>query len=152
MQLPLLRKDFIIDPYQVYEARYYGADAVLLIVAALEKTQLKELKDLIESLGLYPLVEVHDERELEIALDLESPIIGINNRDLKTFNVDLNTAVKLSGLIPPNRLIISESGISSPDDIRFLYKHGIRTFLIGEILVKSGKISEVLAGFLNINN
>ena len=151
VQLPLLRKDFIIDPYQVYEARCYGADAVLLIVAALEITLLKELKYLIESLGMYPLVEVHDEIELEIALDLESPIIGINNRDLKTFNVDLTTAVNLSDLIPPDRLIISESGISSPEDILFLYKHGIRTFLVGEILVKSGNISDVLACFLNIN-
>lgn len=151
VELPLLRKDFIIDPYQVYEARYYGADAVLLIVAALEKERLRELKYLIESLGLYPLVEVHDERELETALDLECSIIGINNRDLKTFNVDLGTAVKLSGLIPQDKLIISESGISSPDDIRFLYDHGIRTFLVGEILLKSKEISEVLTGFLNFN-
>jgi indole-3-glycerol phosphate synthase len=151
VELPLLRKDFIIDPYQVYEARYYGADAVLLIVAALEIVQLKELKELVESLGLYPLVEVHNERELQTALDLDCTIIGINNRDLKTFNVDLNTAIRLSSLIPEDKLVISESGISTPDDIRLLYEYGIKVFLIGEILIKSQHIADLLYSFLNFN-
>lgn len=151
VNLPLLRKDFIIDPYQVYESRCHGADAVLLIVTALETTQLKELKDAIESLGLHTLVEVHNEKELETALDLDCSIIGINNRDLRTFNVDLNTAIRLSKLIPSDKLIISESGISTPHDIEVLYNSGIKAFLIGEILVKSQNVAELLDSFLNFN-
>ncbi|NIT14284.1 MAG: indole-3-glycerol phosphate synthase TrpC [Candidatus Dadabacteria bacterium] len=137
VDLPLLRKDFMIEPYQLYEAKYYGADAVLLIVAALGYEQLAELKSTAQSLGLHALVEVHNVKELETALSLNSDIIGINNRDLKTFDVSLQTSVELSRYIPDDILIISESGIQSPEDIKSLKSHGISSFLIGESLMKS---------------
>jgi len=152
VNIPLLRKDFIIDPYQVYESKIYGADAVLLIVAALDPILLLELKELIESLDMHPLVEVHDEEELEIALDNNCDIIGINNRDLKTFHVDLNTAIRLVKLIPANKLVISESGIKNNEDISLLNSHGIHTFLIGEILMKLDDPSNKLTNFLGLSN
>lgn len=137
VDLPLLRKDFMIDPYQIYEARCSGADAILLIVAALSADQLTELKSVAGTLGLHTLVEVHNVKELRTALDLKSEIIGINNRDLKTFSVDLQTSVNLKKLIPEDILTISESGIHSIDDIRLLQAQGINSFLIGESFMKA---------------
>ena len=117
LETPLLRKDFIIDPYQVYEARLFGADAILLIVAALDPSVLKELLDLTHSLDMNAIVEVHDDVELERALDAGGRIIGINNRDLRTFDVDLNVSINLSKKIPRDKIVIAESGISSIEDI-----------------------------------
>ncbi|MEW6145296.1 MAG: indole-3-glycerol phosphate synthase TrpC [Thermodesulfobacteriota bacterium] len=137
VDIPLLRKDFIIDPYQVYEARLYGADAVLLIVSALAQDELKELLGLAHSLGMNAVVEVHDERELDMALDAGSRIIGINNRDLRTFEVDLGVSARLSRNIPEGVIAIAESGISSRDDIKKLMAQGVRVFLIGETFMKA---------------
>lgn len=137
VDIPLLRKDFIVDPYQVYEARYYGADAMLLIVAALEQDMLKELLRLTHSLELNAIVEIHNESELERALQAGSRIIGINNRDLRTFEVDLGVSVRLAKKIPPDVIVIAESGIGSPEDIRSLRKEGVHVFLIGETFMKA---------------
>jgi len=134
---PLLRKDFIVDPYQVYESRHYGADALLLIVAALDQKLLKELLSLTESLGMNALVEVHDEKELELALDAGAGIIGINNRDLKTFTVDLDVSLNLSKRVPGGTIVVAESGIKSNEDIHKLRSHGVHVFLIGETFMKS---------------
>jgi indole-3-glycerol phosphate synthase len=145
---PLLRKDFIIDPYQVYEARAAGADALLLIVAILSQNNLKELLDLSHELGMECLVEVHDEADIEVALSSGAGIIGINNRNLKTFVVDIQTTGKLRPLIPPDRLVVSESGISSREDIAVMKRWNINAVLIGEALVSSPdiglKIKELL--------
>ena len=129
---PLLRKDFIFDPYQVYEARAYGADALLLIVAMLEPGQMTELLALSRELGMGCLVEVHNEAELEVALASGASIIGINNRDLTSFTVDLAVTGRLRPLIPPDRLVVSESGIRSRDDIERVREWGVDAVLIGE--------------------
>ncbi|HEY4711686.1 MAG TPA: indole-3-glycerol phosphate synthase TrpC, partial [Dehalococcoidia bacterium] len=136
--LPLLRKDFIFDLYQVYESRAYGADALLLIAAILSQEQLKELISLSHSLGLRCLVEVHNEGEVERAVLSEAEIIGINNRDLNTFVVDINTTRRLRPLIPKEKTIVSESGIKSRKDIEKLEKWGVDAVLIGEALVTAG--------------
>ncbi|MGD9652100.1 MAG: indole-3-glycerol phosphate synthase TrpC [Candidatus Dadabacteria bacterium] len=137
VSIPLLRKDFMIDPYQVYEARVRGADAILLIVAALDQSLLVELQTLARSLGLGVLVEVHDEAELERALSAGSDIIGINNRDLRTFEVDLGVSERLSRMIPGGVTIVAESGISSGNDIKRLRSRGVHVFLIGETFMKA---------------
>jgi len=138
--LPLLRKDFIFDPYQVYESRAYGADALLLIAAILSQGQLKELVSLSHSLGLRCLVEVHNEGEVERAVLSESEIIGINNRDLNTFVVDINTTRRLRPLVPKEKIVVSESGIKSKRDIEKLGKWGIDAVLVGEALVTAGDV------------
>ena len=132
---PLLRKDFIFDPYQIYESRAYGADCLLLIVAILEDKQLEELLSLSRELGMDCLVETHNESEIERALNVEARIIGINNRDLKTFEVDLNTTIHLSKLIPEGYIVVSESGIKSRKDVTQLSQCGVNAVLIGEMLV-----------------
>lgn len=137
VETPLLRKDFIIDPYQVYEARLYGADALLLIVASLEQSLLSDLLELTHSLGMNAIVEVHDEAELDRALDAKSRIIGINNRDLKTFDVDLNVSINLSAKVGSDKIVIAESGIRSIDDIDNLRANGVHVFLIGETFMKA---------------
>lgn len=134
---PLLRKDFIVDPYQVYEARLFGADAILLIVAALDQSILAELLDLTHMLNMDAIVEVHDEDELERALDVGSRIIGINNRDLRTFDVDLNVSINLSKRVSTDKIVIAESGISSIEDIDRLRGEGVHVFLIGETFMKA---------------
>lgn len=141
--LPLLRKDFILDPYQLYEARAYGADAALLIVALLQlcpqgapEEQLKELVALCAELGIEPLIEVHSLAELEVALLADSPLIGINNRNLTTFQTDLEVTLRLLREIPPGKLVISESGIQDRADILRLEEAGVTAFLIGETLVR----------------
>jgi len=140
VRLPLLRKDFIFDPYQVYESRAYGADALLLIVAILSQEQLDELLSLSHSLGLRCLVEVHSRDEVERALLSQAEIIGINNRDLNTFTVDINTTHRLLPLIPRQRIVVSESGIRSRSDVEKLKEWGVNAVLVGEALVTASDI------------
>jgi indole-3-glycerol phosphate synthase len=136
-----LRKDFIFDPYQVYEARAYGADCLLLIVAILSPEKLSELLQLNRQLGMMCLVEVHNEKEIEIALRSGAKIIGINNRDLNTFSVDLNTTARLRPLIPADRIVVSESGIRTHEDMEKLKEWGIDAALIGEALMSAPDIA-----------
>lgn len=140
VRLPLLRKDFIFDQYQIYESGAYGADALLLIVAILGQEQLEELLSLSHSLGLSCLVEVHNEAEVERALLSGAKIIGINNRDLNTFVVDINTTRRLRPLIPRERIVISESGIRNRGDMEKLKGWGVNAILVGEALVTAGDI------------
>jgi len=139
--LPLLRKDFLCDPYQVYESRAYGADSLLLIVAILTPEKLGELLGLSHELNMSCLVEVHNEAELEIALRSGARIIGINNRDLQTFTVDLTVTERLRPLIPPDRIVVSESGIKDRSDIEKLGKWGVDAVLIGESLMSAPNIA-----------
>ena len=134
-QSPVLRKDFLFDPYQVYEARAIGADAILLIVAILEPAQLRDMLELALSLGMESLVEIHDEAELEVAVDAGAPIIGINNRDLRTFITDLAVSRRLAPLAPKSKVIVSESGINHPEDLQTLGECGVNAVLVGEALV-----------------
>jgi len=140
IELPLLRKDFIFDPYQVYESCAYGADALLLIVASLSQEKLEELLSLSHSLGLNCLVEVHNEDEVERALLSQAKIIGINNRDLNTFTIDINITSRLRPLIPQERIVVSESGIRSRGDVEKLKGWGVNAVLVGEVLVTTGNI------------
>ncbi|MFC1940093.1 indole-3-glycerol phosphate synthase TrpC [Chloroflexota bacterium] len=140
-KLPLLRKDFLCDPYQIYESRAYGADSLLLIVAILASEQLDGLIGLSNQLGMDCLVEVHNEAELDIALRSQARIIGINNRDLKTFTVDLATTGRLRPLIPPDRIVVSESGIKNRDDLKKLKDWGVDAVLIGESLMSAPNIA-----------
>ena len=143
--LPVLRKDFTIDTYQVWEARVIGADCILLIVAAIGDAQLMELSALALELGLDVLVEVHDEHELERALDLRLPLIGINNRDLRTFETRLTTTLDMLPYVPDNRIVITESGIRKPDDVRLMYEHGVYGFLVGEAFMRAEEPGAKLA-------
>ena len=138
---PVLRKDFIFDPYQVWEARAAGADGILLIVAILEPSLLKELLSLAQSLWMQCLVEVHDERELEIALSAGAEIIGINNRDLHTFTTDLSVTGRLAPLVPRGKVIVSESGIFTRDDIRIVQRQRVNAVLVGEALVTAPEVA-----------
>jgi indole-3-glycerol phosphate synthase len=135
--LPVLRKDFVIDPYQVYEARVLGADCILLIVAALDDIQLTELAGVAGELGLDVLVEVHDEDELDRALALDTRLIGINNRDLRSFHTNLRTTLDLLGRVPPGRIVVTESGIHTPADVALMRRHGVHAFLIGEAFMRA---------------
>lgn len=144
VSLPILRKDFIIDKYQIYEARAIGADAILLIASLLDNDSLIEFRDIAMELGLYTLVEVHNEEELRKVLDAKFDIIGINNRDLKTFDVKLETTRHLSRLIPKDKVIVSESGISNNQDMNFVKECGVNAVLVGETLMRSKDISETL--------
>ena len=132
---PVLRKDFILDPYQVYESRAYGADFMLLIVAMHDVDALASLRELAQGLGMQCLVEAHDEREVDTALEAGADIIGINNRDLKTFSTDLKTTESLAPRIPDDRAIVSESGIHTPEDVRRVAAAGAHAALVGEALV-----------------
>lgn len=135
--LPVLRKDFVIDPYQVYESRALGADCILLIVAALEDQPMQELAWLAIELGLDVLVEVHDREELERGLMLRTPLIGINNRDLRSFRTDIQTTIGLLPDVFHDRTIISESGIHSRADVALLRKHGVHAYLVGEAFMSA---------------
>lgn len=135
--LPVLRKDFMIDPYQIYEARALGADCILLIVAALEDGQMHELSDVASKLGMDVLVEVHNAEELQRALTLDTKLIGINNRNLRTFETSLQTTLDLKADIPADRLIITESGIHSHEDVQLMLDNGIYTFLVGEAFMRA---------------
>ncbi len=135
--LPTLRKDFLIDPYQAYEARAIGADCVLLIAACLEDRQMRELEALALELGMAVLVEVHDAAELERALALKTPLVGINNRNLRTFETRLETTLELLPLVPKDRIVITESGILSPADVARMRAAGVHTFLVGEAFMRA---------------
>jgi len=135
--LPLLRKEFIIDPYQIYEAKSFGADAILLIAAVLSRAEIKAFSELAQSLGLEVLLEIHNEEELHNALMPSLDLIGVNNRNLKTFTVDLSTSKTLSSLIPADFTKVSESGISDVDAIKSLIPYGFEGFLIGECFMKT---------------
>ena len=145
--VPVLRKDFIIDPYQVYEGRVAGADAMLLIVAALSDSQLEELYEVVTGLDMTPLVEVHNEDEMERALKLGAKLIGINNRDLKTFTVDLETTSRLASMVSDDVLLVAESGIKNADDVKRMGQLGAHAVLIGESLVMSDDILGLLMLF-----
>jgi len=142
-KLPVLRKDFIIEPYQVYESRALGADCILLIVAALDLKKMKELEGVADDLGMAVLVESHNQEELDAALALRTPLIGINNRDLKTFDVSLNTSVNLVKSIK-NRMPITESGIFNQADVKLMNEHHINTFLVGEAFMRQADPGEAL--------
>lgn len=144
VNIPMLRKDFIIDPYQIYEARTMGADAILLIAAILDDDKLREYKDIAESLGMDILAEVHDETELERVLAADFNIVGINNRNLKTFEVTLDTTARLAKLIPSGKVIVSESGIKDNGDMKMVRSCGADAVLVGETLMRSGNIGGTL--------
>jgi len=147
VRIPVLRKDFIIDPYQVYETRAEEADALLLIVAALDDSQLSDLHTLTTELGMSALVEVHDEAEVERALKIGATIIGVNNRDLRTFDVDLGTTERLAKLLPSDVILVAESGISTPADVHQMGQIGAHAVLVGEHLVKSDNMAELVHQF-----
>ena len=149
VDLPILRKDFLIDEIQVYESRFIGADCILLIVACLNDEQLKDFYNLGKSLEMDVLVEVHNEEELERALTLKPQMIGINNRNLKTMTVSLETSVNLLKNIPDNILVISESGFKAHNDLKFMQSFGIKSFLIGETFMKSENIKKSVKKILH---
>jgi indole-3-glycerol phosphate synthase len=143
--LPVLRKDFIVDPYQVYESRVMGADCILLIAACLDDAQMKALEALAFSLDMAVLVEVHDRAELERALRLKTPLLGINNRNLQTFEVSLDTTLALLKEVPPDRLLVTESGITTPADVARLREAEVHAFLVGEAFMRADDPGEALA-------
>lgn len=143
--VPCIRKDFIIDTYQVVQARALHADAILLIVSALELSQLLELEACATELGMDVLVEVHDAEEMDIALQLKTDLIGVNNRNLRTFETSLQTTVDLKGKVPAEKLLITESGIASRDDVAFMRSHGVHSFLVGEAFMRAEVPGEALA-------
>ena len=134
--LPVLRKDFMIDPYQVYEARAMGADAILLIVAALSVAQMQELKAIAHGLGMAVLVEAHDGAEVDAALQLKTPLLGINNRNLRTFEVSLDTTLDQLARIPADRIVVTESGILAPADVALMRQNNVNAFLVGEAFMR----------------
>ena len=144
VSLPLLRKDFICDPYQIYQALAAGADAILLIAAMLDVPQLRDYHCLARELSMDVLLEVHDERELEMALQTDCSMIGINNRDLRSFQVDIATSERLAAQIPPGRIIVAESGITTRDEIVRLTGKGLHAFLIGESLMREADVGAKL--------
>ena len=147
--LPVLRKDFLVDPYQVYESRSMGADCILLIVSCLSDAQLQEFEAIARTLDMAVLVEVHDEREMERALSLKTPLIGVNNRDLKTFKVSLETTLQLKKMVPEHKLLVTESGISSAEEVKMLREHGVNAFLVGEAFMRAKEPGEALAMLFN---
>jgi indole-3-glycerol phosphate synthase len=143
--LPVIRKDFIIDEYQIYEARAMGADCILLIVSALSEQQLNQLHEVARSLAMDVLIEVHDEAELDIALKLDNPMVGINNRNLHSFEVSLENTYQLLSKIPADKIVITESGIHSPADVAAMRQHNVNAFLVGEAFMRSEEPGERLA-------
>ena len=135
--LPVLRKDFMVDPWQVYEARVMGADAILLIVAALSVAQMREMEAIADSLGMAVLVEAHDGAEVDAALQLQTPLIGINNRNLRTFDVKLKTTLDQLARIPADRIVVTESGILTPADVALMRQNNVHAFLVGEACMRA---------------
>lgn len=146
--LPVLRKDFIVDPWQVAEARAIGADAILIIVAALDDSEMAEIEAAAIERRMDVLVEVHDEAEMDRAAKLKSRLIGVNNRDLKTFTTDLATTERLAGLAPEGALLVGESGIASHDDCQRLARSGVRSFLVGESLMRQADVAAATRALL----
>lgn len=143
--LPVIRKDFMIDPYQVVEARALGADCILLIVAALEDAQMHELSDAAQQCGLDVLVEVHDADELDRALTLDTPLVGVNNRNLHNFETSLQTTIDLLDRMPEDRLVVTESGIHLPEDVALMKAHDVHAFLVGEAFMRAEEPGQKLA-------
>ncbi len=143
--LPVLRKDFMVDPYQIYEARVMGADCILLIAACLEDTQMAELEAVARSLDMAVLVEVHDRDELQRALKLKTPLLGINNRNLRTFEVSLETTLGMLADVPADRLLVTESGIATRADVQRLREAGVHAFLVGEAFMRAPEPGDALA-------
>lgn len=143
--LPVIRKDFIVDAYQVYESRAMGADAILLIAACLDDAQMRDFETIAVALGMAVLVEVHDSTELERALRLKTPLIGVNNRNLRTFEVSIQTTIDLRAQVPPDRLLVTESGIATRDDVAKLRAAGVHAFLVGEAFMRADEPGEALA-------
>jgi len=148
VSLPVLRKDFMYDPYQIVEARALGADCILIIMAGVSDNQAMELEDAASQWGMDVVAEVHDETELERSLGLRTRLVGINNRDLRTFETNLETTRRLSTLVPPDRLMISESGLRSPADLADMASHGARAFLIGESLMRKTDVAAATRALL----
>ena len=147
--LPVLRKDFMIDPFQIYESRVMGADCILLIAAVLDDAQMKDMEALAMALDMAVLVEVHDAAELERGLKLKTPLIGINNRNLKTFEVSLDTTLRLLSQVPDNRIVVTESGISTAEDVKRMRDAKVHAFLVGEAFMRAeepGMALDVLFG------
>ena len=143
--LPVLRKDFMVDPYQIYESRAMGADCVLLIAACLDDGQMAEMEQIAHSLDMAVLVEVHDAPELQRALKLKTPLVGINNRDLRSFEVSLQTTLALQKQVPADRLLVTESGILAPADVRLMRDAGVHAFLVGEAFMRASDPGLALA-------
>jgi indole-3-glycerol phosphate synthase len=144
-ELPVLRKDFIVDAYQVYESRAMGADAILLIAACLDDGQMRDFEAIAAGLGMSVLVEVHDGGELDRALKLKTPLVGVNNRNLRTFEVSIQTTIDLLAQVPPDRLLVTESGITTRDDVAKLRAAGVHAFLVGEAFMRADEPGEALA-------
>jgi indole-3-glycerol phosphate synthase len=143
--LPVLRKDFIVDPYQVYESRAMGADAILLIAACLDDAQMKDYEAIARGLGMAVLVEVHDAAELDRALKLKTPLIGVNNRNLRNFEVSIQATIDLLPRLPADRLAVTESGIATREDVATLRAAGVHAFLVGEAFMRAKEPGEALA-------
>lgn len=143
--LPVLRKDFMIDPYQIYEARAMGADAILLIVAALPLSAMQDMERIAHELGMAVLVECHDANELDVALQLKTPLLGINNRNLRTFEVNLGTTLGQLARVPADRIVITESGIQSPADVAIMRANQVHSFLVGEAFMRASSPGRELA-------
>jgi indole-3-glycerol phosphate synthase len=143
--LPVLRKDFMVSEYQIYQARAMGADAILLIASALTLNKMKAFEKLANKLGMAVLVEVHDGDELEVALNLKTPLIGINNRNLRTFEVSLQITLDLLSRIPSDRIVVTESGIFTADDVKLMRDHQVQTFLVGEAFMRADEPGKALA-------
>ncbi|MEE8454428.1 MAG: indole-3-glycerol phosphate synthase TrpC, partial [Limibaculum sp.] len=146
--LPVIRKDFLYDPYQVAEARALGADCILIVMASVSDAQAAELEDAARHWGMDALIEVHDRAELDRALTLKSSLLGVNNRNLKTFEVHLETTEELAPLVPANRLLVTESGLSTPADLARLAGAGVRSFLIGESLMRQQDVTAATRALL----
>jgi len=143
--LPVLRKDFMVDPYQIYESRAMGADCILLIAACLDDARMAELESIARSLDMAVLVEVHDQSELERALKLKTPLVGINNRNLRTFEVSLDTTLGMLKDVPVDRLVVTESGIATRDDVTKMRAAGVHAFLVGEAFMRADDPGKALA-------
>ena len=143
--LPVLRKDFIVDPYQIVAARAMGADCILLIVSALDQSQLNDFEACAQDLGMDVLVEVHDARELDMALQMKTPLLGINNRNLRTFETSLHNTIDLLPRIPAGKRVVTESGILRPEDVQLMRQHAVHAFLVGEAFMRAPDPGEELA-------